>query len=463
MRLFLLFALSGIVFLLSACSASETDMEKIELNKLDSQISEMLNQVSSDTVEKNIHKLADFGTRHTMSETESDTFGIGAARRWIKSEMNRYSEDSGGRLEVEFHRFMQEPTRRIPDPVEIVNVVATLPGTDPDDDRIFVVSGHYDSRASNVMDAESLAPGANDDASGTVAVMEMARIMSHYEFPATLVFMAVAGEEQGLLGAYGWAEEAAEQGKNIAGMITNDIIGNHEAEGGQLSDPDVVRLFAQGIPPRRELDMETIRYLQTGGENDMPTRQLARTIKEVSESYYPDMNVWLIYRLDRYLRGGDHRAFLDQGYPAVRFSEPHEEFAHQHEDVREEDGVQYGDLPEFVDFPYVARVTRVNLAALANLARSPRPPVNVGMNISTLENDTRLRWEASNSENLGGYEVLWRETTSPVWQHKKFVDAGTHFFRAKNISKDNWIFGVRAVSEDGHVGVPVYPMPFRDR
>ncbi|REL38915.1 hypothetical protein DYD21_02885 [Rhodohalobacter sp. SW132] len=448
--------------LIFACTSDQNGYDSILLDHLDPEITEMLDLVSADTLEKNIRHLADFGTRHTLSETESDTHGIGAARRWIKQELDRYSQNSDNRLEVEFHRFIQDPTRRIHEPVEIVNVVATLHGTDPNDDRIFVVSGHYDSRATSVMDAESLAPGANDDASGTAAVMEMARIMANYEFPATLVFMAVAGEEQGLLGAYRWAEEAAEQGKNIAGMITNDIIGNHQAEGGQLYDPNRVRLFAQGVPPQRRLDMETRRYLQTGGESDMPTRQLARTIKETSESYLPEMDVWLIYRLDRYLRGGDHSAFIDQGYPAVRFSEPHEEFAHQHQNVREENGVQYGDLPEFVDFPYVGRVTQVNLAALANLARSPKPPANVGMNISRLENDTRLRWEMSDSEHLGGYEILWRETTSPVWQHKEFVEAGVHTYTAKNVSKDNWIFGVRAVSQNGHTGIPVYPMPFRE-
>ncbi len=448
--------------ILCACSAPGTDTDYVLLDRLDPEISEMINSVSADTVEKNIRTLSDFGTRHTLSETESDTFGIGAAWRWIKAEMDRYSQDSGNRLEVEYHRFIQEPTRRISEPVEIVNVVATLPGTDPNDDRIFVVSGHYDSRASHVMDAESDAPGANDDASGTAAVMELARVMSDYEFPATLVFMAVSGEEQGLLGAYQWAREAAEEGKNIAGMITNDIIGNHQAEDGALTAPNQVRLFAQGVSPSRELDMETMRYLQTGGESDMPTRQLARTIKEVSESYIPQMDVWLIYRLDRYLRGGDHRAFIDQGYPGVRFSEPHEEFRHQHQDIREEDGVQYGDLPDFVDFGYVARVTRVNLSALANLARSPKPPSNVGMNVSRLENDTRLRWEGSGSENLGGYEVLWRETTSPVWQFKTVLEADQHHYTAELTSKDNWIFGVRSVSKDGHPGIPVYPMPFRE-
>jgi hypothetical protein len=458
---FQILALFLLTILITQCTPVDIDENMMTLDRLDPEIEQMLQEVSADTIEKNIRKLAGFGTRHTLSETESDTFGIGAARRWMKEKFEYYSRASNGRLEVEFHRFMQEPGRRITEEVEIVNVVATLPGTDPNDDRIFVVSGHYDSRVSDVMDAESIAPGANDDASGTVAVMELARVMSKYEFPATLVFMGVAAEEQGLFGATGWAEKAADEGKNIAGMITNDIIGNHAAEDGQLSDPHKVRLFAEGIPPRRELDTETLRFIQTGGENDMPTRQLARTIKEVTESYLPEMDVWLIYRLDRYLRGGDHTPFLRQGYPAVRMSEPHEEFKHQHQDIRVVDGVQFGDMPEFVDYPYVARVTKVNLSSLANLARSPMPPKNVGMNVSRLENDTRLRWEPSASANLGGYEVLWRETSSPVWQHKEFVGTDTHY-TAKLISKDNWLFGVRSVSKDGHIGVPVYPMPFRD-
>jgi hypothetical protein len=290
--------------------------------------------------------------------------------------------------------------------------------------------------------------------------MEMARVMSHYEFPATLVFMAVAGEEQGLLGARRWAEEAHEQGLNIAGMITNDIIGNHAAEDGALTDPNRVRLFAQGIPARRELDPDIVRYIQTGGENDLPTRQLARTIKEVAESYLPMMDVWMVYRADRYLRGGDHLPFLNRGYPAVRFSEPHEEFKHQHQDIRVEDGVQYGDLPEFVDYPYVARVTQVNMAALANLARAPQQPLNVGMNISRLENDTRLRWEPSPSAHTAGYEVVWRETTSPVWQYKDFTTSTT--YTAELLSKDNYLFGVRAVSEGGHISSVVYPFPYRE-
>jgi hypothetical protein len=460
MKSFATFTLLLVILLAGCQQAPQSDRDGLTLDQLDPQIEEMLSLVSADTLETNTYRLTDFGTRHTLSETESDEFGIGAARRWIKAEMERYSAESGGRLEVEFHSYVQEPVGRINEPVEIVNVVATLPGSDPDDDRIFVVSGHYDSRATDVMDAESDAPGANDDASGTVAVMEMARIMSNYDFPATLVFMAVAGEEQGLFGARRWAEEANEQDLNIAGMFTNDIIGNHASDDGALSDPYRVRLFAQGIPVTREPDQELLAYIRTGGENDLPTRQLARTIKETAESYLPQMDVWMIYRPDRYLRGGDHLPFLDLGYPAVRFSEPNEEFKHQHQDVRVEDGVQYGDLPEFVDYPYVARVTQVNMAALANLARAPQQPRNVGMNISRLENDTRLRWEPSPSAHTAGYEVLWRNTTSPVWEYKAFTTDTS--YTAELLSKDNYLFGVRAVSEGGHVSSVVYPFPFRE-
>jgi Zn-dependent M28 family amino/carboxypeptidase len=450
-----------LLFFAGACTYIETDPGQIKLGELDPEILEMMQAVSADSLQLKIETLVNFGTRHTMSETESDTFGIGAARRWIKRELDRYSMQSGSRLTVEYYKFLQESTLRIPNTVNIVNIVATLPGTDPADDRVFVVSGHYDSRASNRMDSESLAPGANDDASGTAAVMELARVMSIYSFPATLVFMAVAGEEQGLLGARRWATDATSGSKHIAGMITNDIIGNPESENGTLSAPNLVRLFARGVPADGVLGLETVRYLQIGGESDMPTRQLARTIKEVSESYSESMEVKLIYRTDRYMRGGDHQAFLEQGVPAVRFSELYETYNHQHQDVRETDGVRYGDRAEYIDYDYLKRVTDINLSALANLARSPKPPANVGINVTELENDTRLRWSDSESDNLAGYEVLWRETTSPVWQHKEFVGANTHF-TLENVSKDNWLFGVRSVSVGGHVGVPVFPMPFRE-
>lgn len=430
-------------------------------HQLDPDIEQILNEISAGRIEFIINRLVDFHTRHTLSETESDKVGIGAARRWIKAEFESYSRDSGGRLQVEFDSYMQEPTGRIPHEVEIVNVVATLPGTRPESaDRIYVVSGHYDSRATDPLDAESFAPGANDDASGTAAVMEMARVMSNYEFDATLVFMAVAGEEQGLFGARHFARNAKADNQNIAGMITNDIIGSSKAEGGSVHDK-TVRLFADGIPPERELSDEVLTYLRTGGENDLPSRQLARSIKEVSERYLPEMDVNIIYRRDRYLRGGDHIPFLQEGYPAIRFSEPNEDFRHQHQDVRVEDGIRYGDLPEFVDFEYVARVARVNASALANLARAPAVPKAAGMDISRLENDTRLRWEPNTEPDIAGYEIVWRETTSPYWQYSEFAGDTTNY-TVKGFSKDNYLFGIRAVSRGGHVSPAAYPFPFRE-
>lgn len=456
------FAVLPVLFLyLAACTGNPQEEGSVRLQQPDPEITEMVTRISEDSLEATIETLAGFGTRHTFSETRSDTFGIGVARRWIRSKMDQYSRESGGRLLVEDHRFIHQPTPHIPDSAEIVNIVATLPGSDPADDRIFVISAHYDSRAFQMMDAESEAPGANDDASGMAALMEIARVMSHYNFSATLVFLAVAGEEQGLIGSREWSGEAAREGKRIAGMITNDIIGNHRSGKGKLSASSTVRLFAGGPGPHNRMGMETARFLQTGGGNDMPTRQFARTIKETAESYQQDMDVWLIYRADRYLRGGDHFAFLEHGYPAVRMSEPNEDFRHLHQNVRVENGVQYGDLPQFVDVSYVKKVTGVNLSAMANLARSPLPPENVGMNISQYGSGTNLRWGESPSDHVDQYEVLWRETTSPVWQYRESVGDKTHF-QTDSFSKDNWIFGVRAVSEGGHVGIPVFPMPFKE-
>jgi hypothetical protein len=424
------------------------------------QIQKIVSEISVANIEAIIRKLAGFHTRHTLSETESDTRGIGAARRWIKSELERYSQASGGRLKVEFDEFTQEPTNRIPKAVQIVNVVATLQGTQTESkDRVYVVSGHYDSRATDPLDATSAAPGANDDASGTAAVMEMARVMSKYEFDATLVFMAVAAEEQGLNGSTHWAEMAKQKAINVAGMITNDIIGSSRAEDGRI-DNSHVRLFAEGVPPAREVSGDLRTLLQTGGENDSPARQLARHIKEIAERYVPGMKVTIIYRRDRYLRGGDHSPFLDRGYAAVRMTEPNEDFKHQHQNVRVENGVQYGDLPEFVDFKYVAQVTRVNAAALAALALAPAAPAAVQMETARLENDTTLRWEANKEPDIAGYQIVWRETTSPFWQHKVLAGNVTRY-TVKGVSKDNYLFGVQAVDKAGNVSVAVYPRPFR--
>ncbi len=423
-------------------------------------IQKITREISASNIEAIIRKLVSFHTRHTLSETESETRGIGAARRWIKSEFERYSRDAGGRLQVEFDEFTQQPANRIPNAVKIVNVVATLPGRQPESrDRMYVVSGHYDSRVGDIMDATSFAPGANDDASGTAAVMEMARVMSKYEFDATLVFIAVAAEEQGLNGSTHWAEMAKQKKLNVAGMITNDIIGSSRADDGRV-DNKTVRLFAEGVQPAREMSAELRTLLQTGGENDSPARQLARHIKEIGERYVPGFRVSIIYRKDRYLRGGDHSPFLDRGFAAVRMSEPNEDFRHQHQLVRVENGVQYGDLPEFVDFNYVAQVTRVNAAALASLALAPAAPANVEVETTQLENDTTLRWEANKEPDIAGYQIVWRETTSPVWQHKVYAGNVTRY-TVKKVSKDNYLFGVQAVDKQGNTSVAVYPRPYR--
>ena len=438
-----------------ATSANPTD-------KLNPQIQKIVREISAANIEATIRKLVGFGTRHALSETASDTRGIGAARRWIKSEFERYARESGGRLQVEFDEFTQPPVARVPKPTQLVNVVATLPGRQAESkDRIFVVSGHYDSCvcAQDVLDGTSDAPGANDDASGTAAVMEMARVMSKYEFGATLVFMTVAAEEQGLLGSTHWAEMAKQKSLNVAGMITNDIIGSSHAEDGRVDDKHV-RLFAEGVPPTKELSPELRTMLQTGGENDLPTRQLARSIKEVAERYVAGMTVTVVYRKDRYLRGGDHSPFLERGFAAVRMTEPNEDYKHQHQKVRTENGVKYGDLPEYDDFNYIAQVARVNAAALANLALAPAAPANVEVETARLENDTTLRWEANKEPDLAGYQIVWRETTAPFWQHKQFVGNVTNF-TVKGLSKDNYLFGVQAVDKDGNTSVTVYPRPFR--
>lgn len=422
------------------------------------ELESILDEISAENIEAIIYKLVSFHTRHTLSDTVSDERGIGAARRWIFNEMQGYSDASGGRLQVEYHRFIQPESRRIAVATEIVNVVATLPGTQAESvDRIYVVSGHYDSICGNQLDVECYAPGANDDASGTAAVMELARVMSQYEFDATIIFMAVAGEEQGLYGANQWAQEAYDKNLNLQGMITNDIIGSSVADDGTV-DANRVRLFAGGIPPLRDNSTLVQAYLRTGGENDMPTRQLARHIKEVGERYVEGMHVEMIYRRDRYLRGGDHLAFLERDFAAVRFSEPNENYRHQHQNVLEEDGVVYGDLPEFVDFEYVARVARVNAAALATLAWAPALPENVRMVMRGLSNDTVLSWDANAESDLAGYRVVWRETSSPVWQWSRDVGVVTEI-TMEGLSKDNFFFGVQAVDRDGFASPAVYPLP----
>ncbi len=348
-------------------------------------------EISPARIEATIRKLASFGTRHTLSDPDNPDRGIGAARRWIKAELESYARESGGRLIVEEDSFVQPVAPRVPRPTTLVNLVAILPGMQPaSKDRWLVVSGHYDSIPSPISDAKGDAPGANDDASGTAVSMELARVMSKHHFDATLVFLAVPGEEQGLLGATHWAEKAKQEGRKIEAMITNDIVGNTQGGNG-IKDNRRVRVFSEGVPSA-ETEAQARSRRSVGGENDGPSRQLARYIKEAGELYLNDFEVTLVFRRDRYGRGGDHIPFNERGFAAVRFTEPNENFDRQHKKVETVDGVEFGDVVDRVDFAYVAQVARVNAAALASLALAPAPPAYVRFGTGRQEYDTRIRW-----------------------------------------------------------------------
>lgn len=424
----------------------------------DPEISEMVRGVSVERIQRSIFVLASFKTRHTLSDPLPSGDGIGGAASWIRAEFERASKESGGRLEVDLDSFEQPAAPpRVPQPAQITNIVATLPGTDPDHTgRTLVISGHYDSRATNPLDSTSAAPGADDDASGVAAVLELAHVMSHYRFGATIVFLAVAGEEQGLYGSKHWAQAARERGLDIEAMFDNDIIGSSRSESGGV-DRGTVRLFAQGVPPTAKPDDSLLAMLRAGGENDTPPRELARAVRDIAGQYVPSLKVRVIYRADRYLRGGDHLPFLENGYPAVRFTEPAEDFRRQHQDVREENGVQYGDTPDHVDYAYTADVARVNGAALAVLARAPGPPRSVEIEAARLENDTTLRWEPGTEPGLAGYRIVWRETTAPFWENSMEVPKGVNRVKVPGVSKDNVVFGVEAFDALGHSSYAVFP------
>ncbi len=427
----------------------------------DAQVAAMLSEIDARNIERMIRKLVSFGTRNTLSTQDDPARGIGAARDWIYQEFQRAARDSGGRLAVRLQSFEQQPGQfpRIQRPTKVTNVVATLRGAQPESaGRVYVVSGHYDSMCSSPTDAVCDAPGANDDASGTAAVIEMARVMSKRRFDATIVFMTVAGEEQGLVGATHFAEQAKQTNMNVEAMFTNDIVGN-SLGGNGVRDRRTVRVFSEGVPSNETAEEAATRR-SVGGENDSAARQLARFVKETGARYLPGFRVQMIYRRDRYLRGGDHIPFLERGFAAVRFTEPNEDYTHQHQNVRTENGVRYGDLPEFVDYAYVAQVARVNAAALAELALAPARPRDVRILTQRLTNDTDLKWEANAEPDLAGYEVVWRETTSDVWTHSRFVGRATAY-TAPGMSKDNYFFGVRAVDRAGHRSPASFPKPLR--
>jgi hypothetical protein len=441
-----------LLFLLSA--SAQTTI------KQDPAIKQMVDEVSSKNIEAIIRKLVSFKTRHTLSDTTSATEGSGAARNWIKAEYERYAKESGGRMTVQFDTFTQPKSERVDKPVHLKNVLAILKGTDPNDSRIYIVSGHYDSRVSNIMNANAVEPGANDDASGTAVSMELARVMAKRSFPATIIFMSVVGEEQGLYGSAHVAKRAKAEHWNVDAMLNNDIVGNTHSSETDLKDNRSVRVFSEGVPSVAAGNARMIAGLiALGGENDSPSRELARYTKEIGERYVDQLDVKLIYRRDRYLRGGDHISFLLQGFPAVRFTEMNEDFTRQHQDVRTENGIDYGDLPDFVDFNYVQKVARMNLSVLANLALAPAEPQDVGIVTGGLTNKTTLKWESPKTgKKPAAYYVLMRETISPYWERKYYVTDTT---ATLDYSKDNYLFAVQSVDADGHESLPVFPRPVR--
>ncbi|MGD9630178.1 MAG: M20/M25/M40 family metallo-hydrolase [Pyrinomonadaceae bacterium] len=441
-----------LVFLSSSAAASQT---KTQGRSVDPETQKMIREVSAKNIETSIRKLVSFGTRNTLSEQDNPTRGIGAARDWIFSEFQKFNVACGGCMTVEKQSFTQPKANRIPEPTVLTNVIATLKGT-TDPGRVYVVSGHYDSMCSSPIDAKCDAPGANDDASGTAAVIELARVMSKRKFDATIIFMTVPGEEQGLLGAAYFAEQAKRTGMNIEAMFTNDIVGGVTTKRNSAYR-DRVRVFSEGVPSN-ETDREANIRRSVGGENDSASRQLARYVKEQADRYLRTFKVWMIYRRDRYGRGGDHIPFLERGFPAVRITEVDEDYTHQHQNVRTENGVFYGDTPEFVDFAYTANVTRVNLIALSSLAKAPAKPKNVSIVTERLTNDTELKWDANTDADLLGYEVVWRDTSAAEWTHSKSVGNVTSY-TAKDMSKDNFFFGVRAVDKSGNKSPVVYPRP----
>jgi hypothetical protein len=406
--------------------------------------------VSTSNIRADIDRLAGFGTRHTLSETGSDTRGIGAARRWILAEFMKAATASGRegeltpRVYLDVHPYKADG-RRVTRDVDIVNVVMEVPGASrAARDRHYYVTGHYDSIPSLNTDHQSDAPGANDDASGTAVVIELARRVVNERLDATVVFMATAAEEQGLIGAQQHAINAKHSGRDIRAVLNNDIVGNPTAPNGDLHDGHI-RVFSEPAP-RNLTDKQRAAYDRYGTFSDGPSRQLARFIHDVAQWHDTHVRPMLVFRKDRFGRGGDHSAFNDLGYPGVRFTEVVENYNHQHQDVRVEDGVPYGDTPELVDERYTANVARLNAAALVHLANAPSSPT--GLKVSGRTANVSLEWQPSPEPDTAGYEVVWRETTSPVWRHA--ADVGTATQIDLPVSRDNHYFGVRAYDKDGY-------------
>uniref|UniRef100_A0A8H7XNG8 Peptide hydrolase n=1 Tax=Psilocybe cubensis TaxID=181762 RepID=A0A8H7XNG8_PSICU len=418
----------------------------------DPELVQILSKVDPNRVKAIIEKLVSFGTRHTLSNQTDPVRGIGAARDWIASEMRSFAAASNGRMTVSVPSYVQQPTSRIPNATVISNIVATLKGsTEPN--RVYVISGHYDSRVTDILNFTDDAPGADDDGSGVAVSMELARVMATHQPAATIMFAVVAGEEQGLFGSNFMATTLAQNGVDVQGMFDNDIVGSSTADDGTVDKTDI-RMFVSGLP-QNNTAQQNLNLAAIGGENDSPSHQLGRFVAEVAQNVVTQLNVRTIYRPDRYLRGGDHESFLQQGFPAVRFTEPHENFAHQHQDVRVVNGVQFGDLAEFVDFDFTARVAKVNGAGLWSLAQAPGTPKNVFIDATVLTNNSTLRWTAD--PNADSYEIVWRETDEPQWS--RVIPVGKVSSVTVNLSKDNVQMGVRAVGKNGFKSPAAFPFP----
>ena len=443
-----------IIFLVVFLFAAVANSFSQQIIKKDIEIDAMVKEISADSLAQNLNKLVGFGTRATLSNQSSSTKGIGAARAWILSRFNEYAKSSNGRLSAFIDTITYNADgKRVNRPIILGNVVATLKGTDPNDKRIFLISGHLDSRRSNEMDSVGDSPGANDDGSGTVAVMECARVMSKHNFPATIIFVTVSGEEQGLLGAYFMAAKAKKENWKIEAVLNNDIMGSNNSNETNIVDNTRIRVFSEGLSVTDTGRVATqIRNL--GLENDGRSRQLARYVKEVGERYVENLQVMMIYRNDRFLRGGDHTAFVENGFAAVRITEMNENYTRQHQDIRVENGIRYGDVVEHVDFEYLRKNTSMNLANLANLAKAPAVPEEVKIDVKKLTNSTYLYWKAPKTGTVKGYYILMRETTSPVWQKKVYTES---LSMTLPYSKDNYFFAVQAVNETGNESLPVIP------
>lgn len=451
MKNYIPIVLSSILGLVAINVMAATQIEYIDQHKLHD-----INQaVSAANIEKDIAKLVSFGTRHTLSETESDTQGIGAARRWIKAEFEAISKACGGCLEVYYQSELISNEKRIPNPTEVVSVIAVQRGqTDPN--RYVMMSGDIDSRISDVMNFTDDAPGANDNASGLAGTLEAARVLSQYRFNGSIVYAALAGEEQGLFGGKIMAKQVKADSWRLKAVLNNDMIGNIEGVNGVINNT-TARIFAEGTrQTESEDDIRNRRF--RGGEVDSPSRNLARYIDWMADRYIPNLDTIVIYRLDRFRRGGHHRPFNDLGFPGVRIMETNENYNRQHQDLRTENGIVYGDTIDGVNFDYAAKLTALNAVSLAGMAWAPTPPAQVSIK-GAVSPDTTLSWQlADKKENpqLAGYKIYWRLTDAPQWQHSKFVGK-VESYTLKDVVIDNYFFGVASVSKDGFESPVVFP------